>query len=363
MFEYFEDIHPGVCQLLWTPPGQSETIIPQSQLYPSYNTGDAGSGTGLSAKYYLTNEFGGEPVERLDAQINDNPRPPGIPAQNWSARWMGYVQATRTGPFTFSTLSDDGVKLWIDGKLVIDDWNPHPATENSATVNLVRGQKYRIVMSYFQGADGAIYQLMWTPPGEDKALIPAMQLYPDNTTNLEPGVTGTGQGLTVSYFANPDLKGDALTLQNQAVSARNTPPQVPRDNWSARWTGELQATHTGTFTLSTISDDGIRLWLGNKLLIDNWTPHGGTEDRADVEMVAGRKYPLRIEYFQGGVAAECYLSWTNPLGVSMPIPRAQLYGSPNPLTPVPARNLTLPVRPSIGPANEEGDESQLNRDF
>ena len=327
VFEYFEGQNPGNCQLMWTPPGASETTIPQSQLYASYNTGEVGSGTGLSGSYYLTTLFRGEPVEREDAQINDNPRPPGIPAQDWSARWMGYVQATRTGPFTFSTLTDDGVKLWIDGKLVIDDWNSHPATENSATVNLVRGQKYRIVMSYFQAYSESAYQLLWTPPGEGKTLIPTTQLYPDNTANLEPGVIGTGQGLTVSYFANPDLQGGALTLQNQPVSVRDTPPQVPAQNWSARWTGYLQATHTGTFTLSTLSDDGLRLWLGNKLLIDNWTSHGGTENRAPVKMVAGQKYPIRIEYFQDTTAAECQLKWTNPLGVTLTVPLTQLYGS------------------------------------
>lgn len=325
MFEYFEITKPGSCQLLWTPPGGRETVIPQSQLYASYNTGDVGSGTGLTGNYYPTAEFQGKPVEQLDAQINDNPLPPGIPDQTWSARWFGTVQATHTGPFTFSTLTDDGVRLWVDGKLLIDDWNIHAAKENSATIPLERGKKYRIVMSYFQGFADASRQLMWTPPGEGKTLIPATQLYPDNTTNLDPGLIGSGQGLTVSYFDNPNLQGGALTLHNQPVNAQNTLPQVPENNWSARWSGQIQATHTGTFTLSTISDDGIRLWLGNKLLIDNWMVHSGTEDRAQVELVAGQKYPIYIEYFQGEATAECQLKWTNPLGVTLPVPLTQLY--------------------------------------
>jgi hypothetical protein len=92
--------------------------------------------------------------------------------------------------------------------------------------------------------------------------------------------------------------------------------EVPRTDYSVRWTGQLLAPESGRYALHTLSDDGVRLWLGHTgasaaPLIDDWSEHEPTWDRAEIELEAGKAYPLRLEYHQGGRGADP-LCWTRP---------------------------------------------------
>jgi len=90
-------------------------------------------------------------------------------------------------------------------------------------------------------------------------------------------------------------------------------PNVGTSDWIARWTGTLTAPESGPYLLHTLSDDGVRLWLDGKLLIDHWDSHGPEYDRAGpLELVAGESHTLRVEYWQKDVAATLRLLWTTP---------------------------------------------------
>jgi hypothetical protein len=95
-------------------------------------------------------------------------------------------------------------------------------------------------------------------------------------------------------------------------------------NFSARWTGFVTAPTTGEYTISTLSDDGVRLWVGNQKLIDNWTPHGTTEDMGTIRLEAGRAYPIRLEYFQGDGGGTIRLRWAREGGALDPVPSSVL---------------------------------------
>ena len=99
---------------------------------------------------------------------------------------------------------------------------------------------------------------------------------------------------------------------------------VGAGGFAARWTGRLDPPVTGRYRLTTVSDDGVRLWLDGKLLIENWTDHAATEDHATVELVAGRPTDLRVEYYQGGGGATARLKWTRPDGTTEIVPADRL---------------------------------------
>ena len=329
VLEYFQGDNGATYQLMWTPPGGSEGLIPASALYAARDLGAVGTGSGLAGQYFALPNLKGRPLQRVDAQINTNPAPSGIPANDWSARWSGEVQAPFSGEYTFSTVSDDGVRLWVGGQKLIDDWTDHTAKENSGAITLEKGQRYPLMMEYYQRDQGTTYQLMWALPSRDKVLVPTAQLYPAPQKEIAPDLVGTGKGLTGTYFDNAKLQDDPVSVDaDQEISVESRPVELPNSNWSARWTGEIQATQTGTYTLSTVSDDGVRLWIGGKQFIDDWNVHGAKENSFQFDMVAGQKYPIRLEYFQGENGAEIQLNWTDPLNVSIPVPRTQLYSLP-----------------------------------
>jgi hypothetical protein len=99
----------------------------------------------------------------------------------FSVRWTGTVEAPSTGTFRFQTKSDDGVRLWVNGVRVINNWTNHAATTNtSGNITLTGGTRYSITMEFYENGGQAVAQLRWRTPGSSSyAAIPASRLYPN----------------------------------------------------------------------------------------------------------------------------------------------------------------------------------------
>lgn len=141
-----------------------------------------GTGDGLQGNYFANLNFSGTPVARIDATLDfpnwGGVQPiAGVGPDNWTARWTGKVQPRTTGNYTFTTNSDDGVRLWVNGQLVVDNWTYHAPTENSGTIFLEQGKKYDVKLEFFQGGGGAVIQLYWASDFFNRQLVPQKQLY------------------------------------------------------------------------------------------------------------------------------------------------------------------------------------------
>ncbi len=94
------------------------------------------------------------------------------------------MKAPSSGSYSFHTLSDDGVRLWVNKQLIINNWTDHPSTENSGSITLTAGKKYDITLEFYENGGAAVIKLFWTPPGSAKQIIPQMRLYPRNIHTL-----------------------------------------------------------------------------------------------------------------------------------------------------------------------------------
>jgi hypothetical protein len=102
-----------------------------------------------------------------------------VKPDNFSVRWTGQVLAPVTGSYTFVTVSDDGVRLWVNGQLVINNWTDHAqTTKTSAPIALVAGLKYAVTMEYYEHPGSAVAKLGWAYPGQATQVIPQSRLYP-----------------------------------------------------------------------------------------------------------------------------------------------------------------------------------------
>jgi NPCBM/NEW2 domain/PA14 domain/Domain of unknown function (DUF1929) len=146
------------------------------------NSNTPGSGIGLTGVYYPGPEFTGPSQKRNDARVNfswDEASPTaGIPSENWNAIWSGLVQVPSSGEWTFITKSDDGVRLRINGRTLIDDWTPHPTMERSGKIKLEAGILYEITLEYRQANGAAVTQLFWESPTQPRQLVPNTRLFP-----------------------------------------------------------------------------------------------------------------------------------------------------------------------------------------
>jgi glucose/arabinose dehydrogenase len=173
----------------------------------TYRATSTGAGTGLSATYFDTATFGGVIVARTDPAVNfmwglGSPVA-GLGADTFSVRWTGQVEAQFSGTYTFYTQSDDGVRLWVNGQQLVNNWTLHGLTENSGTVVLTAGQRYAIRMEFFENTGAATAKLLWSSTSTPKAVVPSTRLYPSSSirVNFQPASAPVPSG----YLADGGL--------------------------------------------------------------------------------------------------------------------------------------------------------------
>lgn len=198
---------------------------------------DEGYG-GLAAEYFPNTSLTpstGFPIRRLDPTVNFDwgscatagtcsPHA-SIPADNFSARWTGWVDVPTDGSWIFSTEVDDGVRLYIDGNLLLDYWVPSSTIRTAAPIVLKAGL-HEISLQHYEGAVGAKMKLRWKGPGVSTQVIPASNLKPG--LGLETSMTGPDGHVSANVYDDPftkrvieesenntDLDGTVTTLRTR----------------------------------------------------------------------------------------------------------------------------------------------------
>ena len=136
-------------------------------------------------------------------------------------------------------------------------------------------------------------------------------------------------GLKGEYWDNDALRGDPrVTRVDGSVSfdwgSGSPDVTIERDTFSARWTGKIIPRYSETYTLEVYSDDGVRLWVDGRSVIDDWRTHSPSATSGRVTLTAGREHDIRLEYFERGGGAVAKLSWSSPRQSKEIVPRAQL---------------------------------------
>jgi len=243
--------------------------------------------------YWNNTTLSGPPVLRRDeASIDynwgaDSPHP-SVNEDNFSARWTSYI-SFRPGTYRFNATSDDGIRVWIDGDMIIDEWYDHPVQTFTADKSLGTGP-HHIVVEYYEHLSGAIAQLWWAPASP-----------PD-------GVTWQGE-----YYDNTNLSNDPVVVrQDPAIGFNWTTvspaPGVPPDEFSVRWTRSVKL-EAGSYRFAMTVDDGGRLWVNGRLLIDAWEVQSPRTYTGEIYLPGGAT-PIKMEYFDNQLGAVAQLSWS-----------------------------------------------------
>ncbi|HYE83331.1 MAG TPA: PA14 domain-containing protein [Clostridia bacterium] len=374
-----------------------------------------GTGNGLMGEYYDDIDFEDLVFTRVDPEIDFNwgfkAPDPSMDNTSFSVRWTGQVEAEYTGKYTFYAYASNGVRLWVNGKRIIDEWRFLFPKEGKGTIELTAGEKYDIKVEYQEMIGRAKAVLSWSCKEQNKQLIPRERLYclpkaPDGITAVpsitsvalkwneaagaesydisindeviskvnaaeyeiegltpdteytikirsvssfgtgewskaiavatledQEAIVGNGNGLKGEYYDNIIFKKLIFERVDQQIDfdwGKGTPdPKIKKNTtFSVKWTGKLLPQYTGKYTIYLYSDDGAKLWINGKELIDYWKPHSSKEGTAVVDLVAGEKCDIKIEYFNIMGDAEVKLYWSNPYEEKTIIPREQLFTTP-----------------------------------
>lgn len=241
-------------------------------------------------EYFNNTSLTGSPVlVRDDASINFD-WGVGSPAANvvsdsFSARWTR-TQLFDAGKYRFTALVDDGVRLWVNNQLVINQW-VNGNTGYSVEIDLPGGN-IPIQMEYFENVGGAVAKLSWIK------------------------LSGSGDW-TGHYFNNKNLSGSPVLTRNDSQinfnwGSGSPGTAVPVDNFSARWNRTINFV-AGRYRFTAISDDGVRMWVNGQLVIDAWNDHQPQSYSGAIDLPNGF-VPLQVEYYESVGGAQVQISWT-----------------------------------------------------
>ena len=250
--------------------------------------------------YWNNKTLAGEPiVETAESEINwdwSTGGPSGLPTDGFSARWSKYIDVSG-GTYRFTATADDGVRVYVDGNLIINQWSDHPAQTFVADISLASGH-HQVVVEYYENAGFAVAKLTWQPK-------------PANIVNWRG-----------EYFNNRTLTGSPSLIRDDANlsfhwGAGVPAAGLPADNFSVRWTRTINFP-AGSYRFTTTADDGVRLWVNGHLLVDKWIEQAAAT-YSGVLYLSGNT-DIKMEYYEQGGLAVAQLSWTLDNGNPPPPP-------------------------------------------
>ena len=259
-------------------------------------------GSGWTAEYYANMNLSGSPaVVRTDNAIDfdwDYGSPDAsIPADQFSVRWtrtLGFA----AGTYRFYSSSDDGIRLWVDGQLLVDVWY-HQGLPNTHYGDLALGDGlHQVKVEYFEDGGQASAHVWWQQVGVSY------------------------QGWKGEYYANLNLAGGPTLIRDDAQinfdwSTESPVDWMPDDNFSVRWTRQVSFP-PGYYRLSARSDDGVRVWLDDNLVIDKWQVMNNELHYVDGIYISGL-HALKVEYFEMNGYARIQF-WIDAAGVPLASP-------------------------------------------
>ncbi|WP_042133971.1 glycosyl hydrolase [Paenibacillus sp. FSL P4-0081] len=136
-------------------------------------------------------------------------------------------------------------------------------------------------------------------------------------------------GLKGQYFGNTELSGKPLLTRNDNRIDFNwhgdsPAPGIGKDSFSVRWTGKIKPVYSEKYTFTASSDDGIRVWIGGKLIIDSWKKQSGVSREGSITLTAATAYDIKVEYYENHGDASVRLMWQSPRQKQAVIPQNAL---------------------------------------
>ena len=211
----------------------------------------------------------------------------------------------------------EGTFEWVSGEAVLyTNWAPGEPNNGNA------GQDY-VQMNYSSSRQ-------WDDTiGSDR-----LQGIIEIGGNNGPGglAEGDGNGLLGEYYNNINFTNPVLSRTDATINfdwkTGSPAPTIGNDTFSVRWSGRIEPRYSETYTFQTTSDDGIRLFINNQLVINKFIDQPPTTHAGTITLVAGRQYDIRLEYYERGGGALAQLAWSSPSQPLQIVPQSQLYSDP-----------------------------------
>jgi hypothetical protein len=249
-----------------------------------------------------------------------------MPSDNFSAAWSRQVNFA-PGYYRFNVRSDDGARVWLDKSLIMDYWGPQDYQWNYAGGFYLDGV-HTLKVEYFERTGNARIRFWWDSDGTVGVPVvptPAPIPTPVPGTSVVPSAFGPWTG---EYFNNRNLTGSPTVVRTDAPLNFDwgwgaPAPELNRDNFGVRWTGTFSF-EAGRYTFNTYSDDGVRVYVDGKRVIDSWRGMRGYKS-ATTNLAAGT-HTVQVEYFEQTGRAQVRFWWNLDRSTGTTVPSSSKAG-------------------------------------
>lgn len=299
----------------------------------------------------------------LDARLRDD---------RFAMTFDGYIDVPEDGKYTFYLSSDDGSRMLIGDKIVVNHDGNHGTSEREGYAWLEKG-KHVFTIQYYEGVVDHVLEWRWEGPSFSKQLVPSNVLWrlapeticPENGRILVERWNNVG-GSSVS-----DIPTGNTPTETEFLTRFESEP-TDGDNYGQRFRGFLCPPYTGNYTFYVSSDDQSELWLssdddpanreriaflGTAVQLRNWYKYP-SQKSIEIYLEAGRQYYIEALHKEGGGGDNFAVAWMTPAAAfEAPIPGRHL--SPYTTNPAPSITLTAPAQ---GASFEQGTNVSLTAD-
>jgi VCBS repeat-containing protein len=243
-------------------------------------------------EYFDNRSLEGDPAlirndKKIDFDWKRGAPADGLPSDNFSARWTRTLEFD-AAVYRFSVASDDGVRLWVDDRLVIDEWVDSELNQETVDLAMVSG-KHDIKLEYYEHLGGADIKLSWKKitPDEDSKWIG--RFWFNRQRDSKWALVNTSSSIDFNWGSKSPALG------------------IPSDNFSASWVRSIDF-ESGSYRFSVQADDGVRLYFDDELLIDEWHDASGTKTYSVEREVSGT-HELQVIYYEHVGDAHIKFEW------------------------------------------------------
>ncbi|OKJ69944.1 LamG-like jellyroll fold domain-containing protein [Streptomyces sp. CB02460] len=233
------------------------TLVPAAAAAPAsaasttFKAGDPATTVhGLKGEYFSMSAPGARDFDKLGGvALEPNINFPGLAgtfesttgqSENTTARWSGFITAPEDGDYTFAASGDNGFRLFIDGKAVIDHWEPDWDNEQtSAPISLKAGEPHEFKLEMFQDTGGANMFLRWSSPKLAKQFVPESAFTPPADFEVYPVGLSVADNGTELHAVFDDKVSDYADLKNHLTIEADTTPMPVKSVTRARGGKEL----------------------------------------------------------------------------------------------------------------------------
>jgi hypothetical protein len=264
---------------------------------------------GVRATYYNGPTFSGAGTETfpqtIDFDWGQSAPVAGVGADNFSVRFAGQLTPNATANYELCVVADDGVRLFVNGYRLIDDWNDTPPRERCGTLALTAGQSYWLQLDYYENGGGALVRLLWSSPTLGKQVIPASAL---SCCSDRGGVGGV-------YFPNADLDGSGVGIGARQINfdwrTASPIPGQARVPFSMRWRGNFTPRFNDSYTLYITVAGGVRVRLNGQTVLESLGEIVTSTYQVFAQLNAGVGYDIEIDYVDRTDDAVLRLEWSS----------------------------------------------------